>query len=68
MIVYQNAASSLDDWMAYSARNGTTCVSVGFVLRLLNLAAFPTQPPAFDPVAESAIFGRMIATFGWLAP
>ena len=42
------AAGSLYDWTAYSAQNGTTCVSVGFVLRSLDPAAFPTPPPQFD--------------------
>jgi hypothetical protein len=62
------AAGSLYDWTAYSAQNGTTCVSVGFVLRSLDPVAFPTPPPKFDAVAESAIFDRMIATFGWTTP
>jgi hypothetical protein len=62
------AAGNQSGWTAYSAQNGMTCVSVGFVLRSLDPAAFPTPPPQFDAVAESAIFDRMIATFGWTTP
>jgi hypothetical protein len=62
------AAGNIYDWVAYSTvRPGTNaCVSVGFVLRSQNTGTDPAAPPAFDKVAESAVFQTILSTFAWL--
>jgi hypothetical protein len=65
----QDAAGSTYTWMVFSTQKGTTCVSVGFVLRSLNPGPLPTPTaPPYNAVTESLIFDQMIATFGWLTP
>ena len=63
----EGAAGSLYQWTAYSTAHDTTCVSLGFVLHSLNPGAFPTPPPVFNEEQESAIFGQIANTFGWLS-
>jgi hypothetical protein len=58
--------SQYHDWVAYSTQKGTTCVSLGFVLHSTNTGVFTTPPPVFDRTAESAVFGNIVSTFGWL--
>jgi len=62
------AAGNIYDWVAYSTVRPTTnaCVSVGFVLRSQNTGTDPAAPPAFDKVAESAVFQTILSTFAWL--
>ena len=58
-------AGSFYEWVAYSTSNDCGCVSLSFVLHLLNAMNFPTPPPLFDPVAESAVFDEILSTFVW---
>ena len=63
----EGAAGSLYEWEAYSAirPNTNACVSIAFVLRSSNPGNFTTPPPAFDKVAESAVFQTIMSTFAW---
>ncbi len=60
------AAGNLFEWTSYSATrpNSNVCVSVAFVLR--SDATGSTSLPAFDKVAESAIFPTILSTFAWI--
>jgi hypothetical protein len=61
------AAGNLYEWEAYSAvrPNTNACVSVAFVLRSQNAGSDPSAPPAFDKVAESAVFQVILSAFAW---
>jgi hypothetical protein len=61
-------AGHLHQWVAYSTSRDNVCVSFSFVLHSLNPGNFPTPPPVFDMVAESAVFLQIVSTFTWLAP
>jgi hypothetical protein len=62
----EGAAGSIYDWTSYSVSRENACITVKFVLRSANLGNFSTPPPAFDPIAESAIFAQIMNTFAWL--
>jgi hypothetical protein len=53
-------------WTAYSTQQGNTCVSLDFVMKIVNPGVFLTPPPNFDEVLESAVFAQMAATFAWI--
>jgi hypothetical protein len=59
-----NAMNNVWDYTAYSTAKGNACISLTFFLHSVNLGVFETPPPAFDPVAESAIFSTMMSTYG----
>jgi len=63
----EGAAGNIYDWEAYSAvrPNTNACVSIAFVLHSANAGNYPTPPPPFDKVAESAIFPTIMSTFAW---
>jgi len=58
-------AGNFYEWVAYSTSTDCGCVSLSFVLHSLNAMNFPTPPPLFDPVAESAVFDEILSTFVW---
>jgi hypothetical protein len=58
-------AGNFYEWVAYSTSADCGCVSLSFVLHSLNAMNFPTPPPLFDPVAESAIFDDILSTLTW---
>ncbi len=59
----EGAASQIYDWVAYSTSKGSDCVSLTFVLHSTNPGVFPTPPPTFDAMAESAVFSTIMSTF-----
>jgi hypothetical protein len=61
----EGAAGSLYDWTSYSTLRNNACINLTFVLRSANPGNFPTPPPVFDPLAESAVFSTIIGTFNW---
>ncbi|MEW6400395.1 MAG: NBR1-Ig-like domain-containing protein [Chloroflexota bacterium] len=58
-------AGHLHEWVAYSIAQGSTCVSLDFILHSLNPGNFPTPPPVYDKAAESAVFESIVSTFAW---
>jgi hypothetical protein len=62
----EGAAGNLFEWESYSAirPNTNACVSVAFVLRSNNTGT--SSSPAFDKVAESAVFPLILSTFAWM--
>lgn len=56
----------IHQWVTYSTLRDNVCVSLNFILHSLNPGNFPTPPPVFDYVAESAIFEVIVSTFTWL--
>ena len=46
----------------YTTLQGTTCVSITFILHSSNPQMYDTPPPDYDPIAESAVFGEMLDT------
>ena len=62
----EGAAGNLFEWESYSAirPNSNACVSVAFVLRSDNTGT--SSLPAFDKVAESAVFQVILSTFAWM--
>jgi hypothetical protein len=59
-------AGHINKWTAYSTLRDNACVSLDFVLRAANPGVFTTPPPLYDEVAESAVFGQIVATYAWL--
>jgi len=59
----EGATGSLYDWVGYSTDKGGDCISMTFVLHSSQAGNFPTPPPLFDPVAESAVFSTIMSTF-----
>jgi len=58
-------AGNIHDWTAYSILKGTTCISLSFVLHSTTAGNYPTPPPAFNSVAESAVFTNIMSTFAF---
>jgi hypothetical protein len=59
----EGATGSFYDWVGYSTDKGGDCISMTFVLHSSQAGNFPTPPPLFDPVAESAVFSTIMSTF-----
>jgi hypothetical protein len=64
----EGAAGNFYDWVGHSASRGGQCVSLTFVLHSVNAMNYTPPLPEFDEAAESAVFGEIMATFGWLTP
>jgi hypothetical protein len=64
----EGAAGQFYEWTAYSIPHDSICVSLNFILHSSNAGNYETPPPAFDPVAEKAVFEQIVATFAWLSP
>ena len=47
---------------SYSILNGSTCVTITFVLHSSNPQMYDTPPPDYDPVAESQVFAKILNT------
>jgi hypothetical protein len=62
----QGAAGNFYNWTGYSTERGGVCASLSGVVHSVNALNFPTPPPTVDPVAESAVFDQIAATFRWL--
>jgi hypothetical protein len=60
-------AGHINKWTAYSTIRDNVCVSLDFIIRAANPGVFSTPPPLYDEAAESAVFGKMVETFVWLA-
>jgi hypothetical protein len=60
------AAGSLFEWTSYSTLRNNACITLTFILRSANPGNFPTPPPPYDKLTESAVFSTIINTFGWL--
>ena len=61
------SAGHLHKWTAYSTLHNTACISLDFVLNVVNPGVFPTPPPLYDEAAESAVFGQIVSTYSqWL--
>jgi hypothetical protein len=61
-------AGNYYQWTAYSTLKDGNCISMGFVLHSTNPGNHATPPPVFNEAAESAVFGEIMSTFGWLVP
>ncbi|HEX8993046.1 MAG TPA: NBR1-Ig-like domain-containing protein [Anaerolineales bacterium] len=61
----QGAASNIYDWVGYSTLQGTSCITLTFILHSTNPGVFTTPPPLFDKAAESAIFPTIMSTFAF---
>ncbi len=61
-------AGNYHNWIAYSTAQGSTCISLDFVLHSINPGVLDPPPPVFDMAAESAIFQDIVATFAWPPP
>lgn len=59
------AAGNVYDYVAYSSLANNNCASLTFVLHSADPGVYPTPPPSFDKVAESAVFDLIIKTFDW---
>lgn len=62
----EGAAGSFYEWVAYSTTEGSTCVSLTFVLHSTDPGNYETPPPLFDAHAESSVFEQVVTTFRWL--
>ncbi len=62
----QGAAGNFYNWTGYSTQRVPVCASLSGVVHTLDALNFPTPPPTVDPVAESAVFDLIAATFRWL--
>jgi hypothetical protein len=60
-------AGHINKWTAYSTIRDNVCVSLDFIIRAANPGVFSTPPPLYDEAAESAVLGKMVETFAWLA-
>jgi photosystem II stability/assembly factor-like uncharacterized protein len=58
--------SQLYEWVGYSTLRGSACISMDFMLHSIATGAYASPPPAFDKVAESAVFTQIMSTFTWL--
>ncbi len=54
----------------YTTRNGSTCLTLLFLLRAGNPAVYDPPRPVYDEALEAAVFTQMMNTFAWppLAP
>lgn len=59
-------AGNIYQWTAYSTLKDGNCISLGFVLHSTNPGNHATPPPVFDEAAESAVFGEIMSTFGFV--
>ncbi len=57
------AMSKRYDWTGYSTMKGSACISLTFTLRSVVQGVVDPTPPAYDPVAESAVFGTIMSTY-----
>jgi hypothetical protein len=64
----EGAAGNFYDWVTYSTTRNNACINLAFILHSVNPNNFPSPPPAFDKVAESAVFTQIINTFNWITP
>lgn len=55
-------------WIAYSTDRDGKCVSFGFVLHSTNRFNYPTPPPEFDFMLETAVIEQMMGSFRWFTP
>jgi hypothetical protein len=62
----EGAAGSIYQWTGYSTRRDNVCASLTGVLHSVQPGNYPTPPPVFDEVAESAVFEQIVETFRWL--
>ena len=62
----EGAAGNIYDWTAYSTTRNNACISLTFILHSTNPGNYPTPPPVFDKVAESAVFTTVMSTFNWI--
>jgi len=62
----EGAAGSIYKWIAYSTSQGSTCVSLTFILHSHPTDFFVPPLPAFDEGAESLVFDLIVGTFQWL--
>jgi hypothetical protein len=62
----EGAMGSTYAWTAYSTSQGSTCVSLSFVLHSHPTDFFTPPLPAFDDSAESLVFAMIVDTFTWL--
>lgn len=61
------SAGHIHKWTAYSTLHNNACISLDFVLNIVNPGVFSTPPPLFDEPAESAVFGQIVSTYRpWL--
>ncbi len=51
------------DWTGYSTMKGNACISLTFTLRSIVQGAADPTPPAYDPVAESAVIDAIMSTY-----
>jgi hypothetical protein len=57
------AAGNVFEWTSYTTSRGWVCITITFVLHASGSGVYATEPPAFDRLAESAIFDQLISTF-----
>ncbi|MGC8856003.1 MAG: SH3 domain-containing protein, partial [Anaerolineae bacterium] len=62
----EGVSGHLYKWTAYSTQQGNTCLSLDFIMKIVNPGVFLTPPPDFDEALESSVFAQMISTFAWI--
>ncbi|MCJ7622026.1 MAG: hypothetical protein MUO76_00875 [Anaerolineaceae bacterium] len=64
----EGAMGSIYEWISYSTGKDGLCVSLSLVLHSTQPLNYPTPPPVFDSVVETADFETIASTFRWLEP
>lgn len=61
------STGQIHKWIAYSTVHNNACVSLDFVLNIVNPGVFSTSAALIDETAESAVFGQIVSTYyQWL--
>lgn len=61
------SAGHIHKWTAYSTLHNIACISLDFIMNVVNPGMFATPPPLYDEAAESAVFGQIVSSYSqWL--
>jgi hypothetical protein len=64
----EGAVGNIYEWISYSTGKDGVCVSLSLILHSTQPLNYPTPPPVFDHLVETADFKTIISTFRWLGP
>lgn len=64
----EGAVGNIYEWISYSTGKDGLCISLSLILHSTQPMNYPTPPPVFDHLEETADFETIISTFRWLGP
>ena len=64
----EGAVGNIYEWISYSTGKDGLCISLSLILHSTQRMNYPTPPPLFDSLVETADFETIISTFRWLGP